>query len=211
MRLRDMLIVFGIMLVWGANFVVSKLGLVEFPALLMMAIRFTLTAAVMVPFVRVPPRRTWPHYALLSLSIGSLHYGLMFSGLKMTDASTAAILIQLQVPFAALLAAAVLNDRLGWRRSLGMAIAFAGIVLIVGEPKIGGDPLALSLVLAAGFIWAIANVQIKWAAAHGHEMDPFALSAWVAVLAAPQLWLLTATVETDQMTAMREASWIGWG
>lgn len=211
MRPRDMLIVFVVMLIWGANFVVSKAGLEEFPAILMMALRFTLTALVMVPFVRLPPRRTWPHYALLSLTIGSLHYGLMFTGLKMTDASTAAILIQLQVPFAALLAALVLNDRLGWRRSLGMTIAFAGILMIVGEPKIGGDPVALALVLTAGFIWAIANVQIKWATAHGHEMDPLALSAWVAVLAAPQLWLLTATLETGQMEAVRSATWIGWG
>jgi len=206
-----MLLVFSVMVVWGANFVVSKVGLAEFPPVLMMAIRFSLTAAVMLPFVPLPPRRSWPHYAVLSLTIGSLHYALMFSGLKLMDASMAAILIQLQVPFAALLAALLLNDRLGWRRGLGMGIAFAGVVLILGEPKLAGDPIAVALVLTAGFIWAIANVQIKWAAARGHEMDPFALSAWVAVLAAPQLWLLTGALETGQAASLRDATWVGWG
>ena len=39
------------------------------------------------------------------------------------------------MPFAALLAAVVFKDMLGWRRALGMAVAFGGVALIAGEPR----------------------------------------------------------------------------
>src|SRR3546814_14492464 len=56
--------------------------------------------------------------------------------LQHLQAGTAAIVVQTTVPFSALLAWAVFGDRLGWRRAAGMAVAFAGIALIVGEPRV---------------------------------------------------------------------------
>src|SRR3546814_3213789 len=67
----------------------------------------------------------------------------MFHGLKTVDAGTASIAIQLQVPFASLLAAIVFKDKLGWRRALGMAIVFIGVAVIAGEPRLAGQYLAL--------------------------------------------------------------------
>ena len=57
-------------------------------------------------------------------------------GLKNLDASLVILLAQMQFPFAALLAIPFFGDRLGWRRMGGLVIAFIGIVLIVGEPKV---------------------------------------------------------------------------
>src|SRR3546814_11532464 len=85
----------------------------------------------------------------------------MFPGLKTVDAGTASIAIQLQVPFASLLAAIVFKDKLGWRRALGMAIAFIGVAVIAGEPRLAGQYLALGFVIIASFFWAIVNLQIK--------------------------------------------------
>src|SRR3546814_2272947 len=76
----------------------------------------------------------------------------MFHGLKTVDAGTASIAIQLQVPFASLLAAIVFKDKLGWRRALGMAIAFIGVAVIAGEPRLAGQYLALGFVIIASFI-----------------------------------------------------------
>src|SRR3546814_13938595 len=67
------------------------------------------------------------------------------------------IAIQLQVPFASLLAAIVFKDKLGWRRPLGMAIAFIGVAVIAGEPRLAGQYLALGFVIIASFIWSIAS------------------------------------------------------
>lgn len=195
-----------VMLVWGFNFAVTKTGLEQFPPLLMVALRFMLVAAVLLPIVPLPTGR-WREILLLSVTLGTLHFALMFTGLDGIDASTAAIAIQLQVPFAALLAAFFFGDKLGWRRALGLAIAFAGVVVIAGEPRLEGRYGALFMVIAAALVWAVSNVQVKKVA----ELSPWCIAGWMSLLAAPQLLLLSFLVEEGQQEAMLQADWIGWG
>jgi O-acetylserine/cysteine efflux transporter len=193
--------------VWGVNFAVVKAGLGELPPILFVALRFVVVAAVLVPFVRLP-RHKLPQLAALSVTLGALHFGPMFVGLNGLDVATAAIAIQLQVPFAAILAALFLKDKLGWRRIAGMAIAFAGVALIAGEPRLDGNLFSLSMVVFAALVWAVANIQIK---ALGDEVDVFALSGWVALLATPQLLAVSYVLESGQWAALTSASWLVWG
>ncbi len=193
--------------VWGMNFAVVKVGLAELPPIFFVALRFAAVAVVLLPFVRLS-RNKLPQLVALSVTLGGLHFSMMFIGLRGLDVATSAIAIQLQVPFAAILAAIVFKDKLGWRRLLGMAIAFGGVALIAGEPRFGGNLLPLVLVVSAALVWSIANIQIK---ALGDEVDVFALSAWVALLAAPQLFLVTFLFEDGQIDALLAASWRAWG
>ena len=71
-----------------------------------MTLRFGLFALIAAPFVKWPGAR-WRAIFMVSVTLGFLHFALMFTGLSGIDAATAAIAIQLQVPFAALLAAIV--------------------------------------------------------------------------------------------------------
>ena len=103
------------MLIWGVNMAVAKTGLSELPPILLMAMRFSLVAALVVPFVR-RPQAPLLRVIALSFTLGFLHFALFFSGLKGLDAAVAVIVVQLQVPFAVLLAAIFLDDRPGWRR-----------------------------------------------------------------------------------------------
>ena len=84
----------------------------------MMALRFSFSAALLIPFVAMP-RGKMKEVATLSVTLGAAHFSMMFTGLKTIDASTAAIAIQLQVPFSALLATLLLADPPGWRRVVG--------------------------------------------------------------------------------------------
>ncbi len=201
-----MLLAVFIMAIWGFNFAVAKSGVEEMPPLFLTALRFALVAFLMVWFVR-PPRGYLRAVMALSVTMGSLHFGLMFTGLTRVDASVAAIAIQLQVPFAAILAAALFKDRLGWRRAAGMAVAFAGILLIVGEPRVRTELVYLLCVIGASFVWATANVQIKAL----DEIDGMTLNAWISLFAAPQLLVLSLLFEDGQLEAAAAATWVGWG
>ncbi len=117
------LLVVLVILIWGFNFAMVKIGLLDLPPLLLTSLRFLGVAVILVPFVK-PPKGRFKDIIVISLVLGVAHFALMFNGLRGLDASTAAISIQLQVPFASLLAAVFLKDKLGWRRALGMAIAF---------------------------------------------------------------------------------------
>ncbi len=205
MKPIDLSLTLFVMLVWGLNFVVAKWGLEQFPPILMIALRFAMVAIVLLPFVKVP-RDKMRGILALSLTLGGVHFSLMFMGLRDLDAAAAAIACQLQVPFAAIIAAVVLKDTLGWRRVAGMAIAFIGVVVMAGEPRFSDDLTPLFMVVAASFMWAVANIQIKKLGA----IDGFALNAYLGLFAVPQLFFASALLETGQIEAIRNADWAGW-
>ena len=188
--------------IWGGNFAIAKIAMVQLPPLFLVSLRWALVALMLVPFVPMP-RGHWRSIVLISVTLGFLHFALMFWGLRELDAGTAAIAIQLQVPFAALLAAVFFKDRLGWRRTLGMAIAFAGVSIVAGEPKLEGHYLALAMVISAACIWSVGNIQIKLLG----EIDGMVLNGWLGVFAAPQLALASWLLEDGQFAALAAADW----
>ncbi|AWK87504.1 DMT family transporter [Azospirillum thermophilum] len=205
MTLRHSLQALLVMALWGLNFVVAKWGLAEFPPLFIMFLRFTLVALLLVPFARVPRGRMLP-IAALSVTLGTVHFPLMFNGLTGIDAATASLAAQAQVPFSSLLAAVVFKDKLGWRRALGMSTALAGIAVIAGEPRLGDALPSLFMILGASLAFAVASIQMKKLGG----LDGFALNGWMALMAAPQLLILSLLLEHGQIEAVRGASAWGW-
>ena len=86
MTLADGLVGLLIAFFWGLNFAVSKAGLEHFPPILMIALRFGLVAVLLLPFVAMP-RGRMKEIALFSVTLGLLHFSLMFSGLARVDAA----------------------------------------------------------------------------------------------------------------------------
>jgi O-acetylserine/cysteine efflux transporter len=202
MRPADIAIILFVMLLWGFNFVVAKIGLQYMPPIFFVALRFLVVAVLLVFVVPMPRGRLLAIFAL-SVVLGSLHFTLMFNAMRILDAGTASVVIQLQVPFAALLAALIFKDKLGWRSIVGMVLAFAGVVLIAGEPRLSGNLLGVAMVVAAAFFFAVANIQMKKLG----DVDPNAINAWVAVFATPQLFVMSAVLEHGQIAALKAISW----
>lgn len=206
MRPAILILLVLVMIVWGSNFVVAKWGFLELQPMLLLAVRFLLVGLILIPFVAWPAGKIW-HVLGLSVVLGALHFGLMFNGVFGLGAGVAAIAIQLQVPFAALLAAVVLGDYLGWRRAIGMAFAFLGIVLIAGAPSLTDNLFYLVLVVLASFMWAISTVQVKFMG----DAPPFSVLGWSSLFAAPQLLVLSLIFEDGQWAQLQSAGWYGWG
>lgn len=200
MKLRDVALAILVMMVWGFNFVAGKWGLSEVPPLLLMSMRFALVAALLLPFARMP-RRQMRGILVLSVTLGTLHFGLMFGGLARLDAGVASIVVQTQVPFAAIISAVYYRDFFGWRRTLGLVTAVAGVVVLAGTPSIGADFIPAAMVVGAALFWAIANVQIKELGA----IDGFALNGYLALFCAPQLLASSLIFEHGQLAALRES------
>lgn len=191
----------AVMAIWGFNFVIAKLVMAELSPLLLMALRFGLVALVLLPFARVPWGSFRPLLAY-AVVMGGLHFPLVFSGVKGIGASTGSIVIQLQVPFASLLAMLFFKDRLGWRRALGMAVSFSGVAVIAGVPQ---DDLSLPhvfMVVAAALAFAFSNIQLKWLG----NVDWKTLNAYMALFAVPQLLGLSLLLEQDQLQQIRSMS-----
>lgn len=205
MTLRDSLLALLVMACWGFNFVAAKTALGHFDPLFLLFLRFAIVAALVVPFVTVP-RDKLLDIAILSVLLGGLHFPLMFTGVQGVDAATAALVVQLQVPFSSLLAAVVYKDVLGWRRFCGMVVAFGGIAVIAGAPRLQGNLLDILLMVAASFAFALSNVQVKRIG----TLDGFTLNGWMALFAAPQLLVMSLLMETGQIGSALEAPPVAW-
>lgn len=203
MRPLDIAAALAVVVLWGMNFVAIKIGVVLIPPLLLTALRFAVVAVALAPFFR-PRRAQLRGILLVSFALGVMHFGLLFIAIKGMDAATAAIATQLGVPFSAILAALFFGDRLGWRRGLGMVLAFAGVALLAGEPN-SPDILALLLVAIAALAWAASNILIKKLG----TIDALTLNGWIALFATPQLLVASAIVETGQVSAILNAGWVG--
>lgn len=206
MSLVDLAATLLVVVIWAFNFVAGKIGLSEFPPLLMLGLRFVVAGLLLAPFLRLPLRR-WPLVLLIGVVLGGLHFGLVFSGLQGVHAGPAAIAGQLTVPFSAVLAWMVYGERMGWLQFAGMLIAFVGVYVLAGDPTQRPDPFYFLLVVLGAFAWAVANILIKKLG----RISPFVLNAWVAAIGAPILFAASALIEEGQLQAIAGAGWRGWG
>ena len=193
-------------LIWGLGVVFAKAAIEHFPPVLLMALRFTLTALVLVWFVK-PPWRLMGQLFAIALVSAAVQYSLTFNGLRGVDASTAVLVLQLEVPILILLSAVLLKEKPGWRRWLGIAIAFTGVAFIAGEPRLGAAWDSLALLLGGAFTWALGQIMVRRLG----EVGGLTMVAWVAVFAAPQLFVFSLVLEDDHLAHLAAAGWVVWG
>jgi O-acetylserine/cysteine efflux transporter len=205
---RHLALMLLVQLLWGVNFAIAKFGLDHFAPIFFVALRFSLVALLLVFVVGLPKRSMLKQLLPLSATMGVMHFTLIFLGMRDLDAATSSIAVQLQTPFAAIMAAFFFGERLGWRRIVGMIVAFAGVLLIAGEPRFSSNPWPLLWVIAAALVWAAGNIQVK---ALGDEIDAVTLNGWIAILAAPQLLVASWILEGPQWRFIPDVTWQGWG
>ncbi len=203
---RDMGLAVLVALIWGMGFVVAKGGMAHFPPILLMALRFAVTALVLAWFLG-PVASNLPRLVLISVVGASIQYALTFTGVKGLGAGLSALVVQLEVPFLVLLGALLLGERPGAIKWIGILIAFAGVGLIAAREQFTGSLLPVVLVMGGAFFWALGQVLVRGL----KGMTGLSVTAWTAVLATPQLFLLSALFETGQIEAIRTASPTAWG
>ncbi|MDH3219925.1 MAG: EamA family transporter [Gammaproteobacteria bacterium] len=205
MKPIDILLAILVAVIWGMGFIVAKAAMSHFSPILLMALRFTLTAFCLIWFFRPPPG-LFKQLFWISLVSAALQYSLTFNGVRGIDASTAALLVQLEVPFGLLLAWLVLGDRISLKQGLGMVIAFTGAVLIIGAPKLSGDLVYALMVIAGAFTWAVGQIMIKKLG----NLGGFRLISGIALFATPQLYVASFLLESDQFLQIETASLNTW-
>lgn len=202
---RDILLATLVVVCWGFNYVAVKFSVAELPPLMTTALRFAIVAAAVVPFA--PPKREHlAGLALLSLTMGSLHFGVLFYAMVRVDAAAAAIVLQACVPFGVIIGAVFFRERIGLQRALGIVLGFGGIVVLAGEPG-ESHPFAMALLLIAALCWAISSALFKVIP----SIPSLTYIGGTALFAVPQMLLASWLLESDQLAAMQSATVLGWG
>ncbi|MGM4885399.1 DMT family transporter [Tardiphaga sp. 20_F10_N6_6] len=193
-------------LLWGYQFVVIKVGIVEFPPLFFLGLRFLAMALLLVPFVKKPARQELSPVAAISVFLGGLNFGLFYVGLALGSGSVSAVAYQLATPFTILLAWPLLAERPSLVTSSGVLLAFLGVVVLAAGPGVSANAIPILLVVGAALAFAVANVLTK---RHG-PFDPLMLTGWSSLFTVPRVMLMSFVLEDGQLTSLVTADERGW-
>lgn len=158
---KDLLLALVVIVVWGMNFVVIKVGLHEMPPMLLGALRFMLAAFPAILLVRRPqvPLRWLLAYGL-TISVGQ--FACLFYAMAVgMPAGLASLVLQSQAFFTLFFAALLLGERLRASNLFGLLVAAAGLLLIGMQDSQAMTLAGFALTIAAASMWALGNIVTR--------------------------------------------------
>lgn len=209
MNFRDFMLLCAVCFVWGLNLVVTRWVVADagVPPLFFAGMRFAGIALVLFWFLRPIPKNLGTLF-LIAMGMGAFHFALLFMGLANAEASAVSVVGQLGVPFSTLMSMAFLGEVVGWRRGLGIMLAFAGAILIAVDPNTFQFSYGLIYVIFAALVASAAGILMKRMPA----ISALQMQAWIGLFSFAPLFAVSGLVEGDQngMSAFIEGGWLVW-
>ena len=203
---RDLVLLIAMNLIWGLNLIASNIGVGQFPPIFFTAMRFGSLALFLLPMLRLYRGQMVNLFAAAMLT-GPATFALLFAGIYLAeDAATVAVASQMGVPFSTLMSVMFLGETIRWRRTLGIALAFGGIVIISFDPRVFAYWEGLVLVVCSCFVSSLGLIFLK----RLRGIRALELQSWVALVGGSILLILSLTLEAGQVSAVRNATWEGW-
>jgi drug/metabolite transporter (DMT)-like permease len=180
-------------LIWGYNWVAIKVatayaGPVDFGALRVGVGALALFAAMalMRRSLRPTPLAPTAVLALLQTSVFTL---LQIVAVERGGAGKSAVLVYTMPFWVLLFAWPLLGERVRGAQWAAVALAAAGLALVLApfDPQHGLD--AKLIAVAGGVVWGASAVYLKWVRAH-YDVDLLALTAWQMLLGTVPIVLL---------------------
>ena len=206
MKLQDILIALIVPITLGFGFVIAKPAFEYFPPFLLMGLRFTITALILIWWFPIP-KGLFKDLIIVSFIGSTLQYALTYSGLNMIDASSAVLLVQVEVPVGVILAYFLLKEKPGIKNIIGICISFFGVYILTGAPSLEGKFIGILLTLTGATTWAYGAVLAK---PLSEKMNPLALTAWLALFSGPPLIIASNIYDGNMMNYFRSASLTSW-
>lgn len=185
------LLALAVVAVWGGNFVVIRIALDDLPPLFFAALRFFFALVPAVFFLK-RPNVPWRQLAAYGVLIGAGQFGLLYIAMTShISPGIASLVLQSQVFFTIGLSMWLTRERVRGYQIVALALAVAGIGLILWRTDGATTPLGLGLGLLAAFSWACGNMVAK----AGGKVDMLAYVVWASLFAVPPLLVLSLVFE----------------
>ena len=206
MTFKDTLIASLVPIFLGFGFVIAKPAMEHFPPILLMGLRFTFAASILIWWFPIP-RGYLKQIFIASLIANTLQYSVTYTGLNLIDASAAVLLVQTEVPFGVLFAYFMLKEKPTIRSLIGIAVAFVGVYILTGSPNLDGKFLGIFLTILGSAIWALGQVLVK---PLSKEISPLTLVAWLAIFSGPILIFLSSVLDGNTINYIKSANFNSW-
>ncbi len=158
---KDLMLALVVIVVWGMNFVVIRVGLDNIPPMLLGSLRFMLAAFPAILFIKRPkmPLRWLLAYGA-TISLGQ--FAFLFSAMKVgMPAGLASLVLQSQAFFTLFFAVLFLGERLRITNLIGLVIAASGLLLIGMQGDRTMTLAGFVLTICAASMWALGNIVTR--------------------------------------------------
>jgi len=206
LSLKDTFLASLVAIFLGFGFVIAKPAMEHFPPFLLMGLRFTFAASILIWWFPIP-RGFLKKIFIVSFIANTLQYGITYTGLSMIDASVAVLLVQMEVIFGVIFAYFMLKEKPTTRSLIGISIAFVGVYMLTGSPNLDGKIIGAALAVTVSGIWALGQVLVK---PLSKEINPLALVAWLALFSGPILITFSAIFDGNTINYFKTASFNSW-
>ena len=206
MNIKDTLIASLVPIFLGFGFVIAKPAFESFPPILLMGIRFTFAASILIWWFPIP-RGYLKKIFIASFIANTLQYSITYTGLDLIDASAAVLLVQTEVPFGVIFAYFMLKEIPTLRSIIGIGIAFVGVYILTGSPNLDGKFLGIFLTILGSAVWALGQVVVK---PLSKEIHPLALVAWLAFFSGPILIGVSSIIDGNTFNYINSAKFDHW-
>jgi len=201
MSVRDRFLALAIVLVWGVNFVVIKVGLQGMPPLLLAGLRFAFVALPAIFFIKRPqvPLKWLVAYGL---TINFLQFSLLFWALKVgMAAGLASLLLQAQAFITLGFGVLLLKEKVRIHNMIAVSVAGAGIYLLAAAQ--GHDPTSLTLftlvlIIGAAAFWALGNIVNK-VIMQRYPVPTMSLIVWSALVPMVSFFISSYVIEGPEL------------
>jgi O-acetylserine/cysteine efflux transporter len=194
---KDLLLALVVVVAWGVNFVVIKVGLHGVPPMLLGALRFLLAAIPAVFFVK-RPQLPWRWLLAYGATISFGQFAFLFTAMYVgMPAGLASLVLQAQAFFTLLFAVMFLHERFRAPNVIGLLIAAGGLAAIGLE---GGHVMTVAgfvLTLCAAVSWALGNIVTKKIG----KVDLVGLVVWASLIPPLPFLVLSYFLEGPQRIA----------
>lgn len=185
MNKRHLIPLFAAFVLWGSQYVISKIALRTVPPVTLLALRYLVSVPALFIVLRLRHALTpvkkgdWPILFAIGFTGYFASFCLQMLGINRLTGSVSSLLGAMNPIFIPILAALFLHERITPAKIACVALSMAGVVVIVGVDGTVDASGAL-LMLASVFLWSTASIIIRRVSG---RYDPMQI-ALIAILCA---------------------------
>ena len=164
--------------IWGSTYLAIRFGIESFPPFLMGGLRFTVAGLILYAAMRYlgapnPTKKEWIGATIVGLLLPAMGNGTVCFVQQTVSSSVAALSIA-TAPIWMAIFSSIWGHKITAKEWLGIAVGFAGIVLLNLSGTLQGDTTSALLLIFAAATWSFGSVWGKYLAMPSGLMAPAA-------------------------------------
>ena len=194
------LALFALFVIWGSTYLGIHFALESYPPFLLAGVRFLCAGVAMYGFLRLrgmaaPTLPQWRNAAFTGLLLLGMGNGLVCFAEERVSSGIAAVSVASMPLFAALFSG-MYGQWPNRRETIGLAIGFAGVIVLNLGSSLSGSPVGALALLVAAACWAFGSVWSR-----GRDMPPGPMNTAAQMLCASVALLVVGYASGEHLPA----------